>query len=436
MNCKKMWSREFLVLTFTKKFIREEYKEHRQQILFEREVSLLPSTQVFAEIVKRCRDIRELLHDLSAKDVELQRLVYETRRLLRETPRGELYEEVEKEGKRRSIAHSENRINMDYLQLELDNLEQRGEKDAQVEKRQFTRKCPRDNCNGFLSTQWKCGLCNYYVCSQCHETKGLEREDTGHVCNENNKLAAQMIERETRPCPQCSARIYKISGCDQMFCTQCNTAFSWTTGKIERGVIHNPHYYQYLRQTQGHVPRNPGDNACGGELQHYQVFRITTAFNLFLERSKAVGRYPEVKSCLTRFLHFRIWEMPRFRVTDNNGNRDMRVQYMLNDIDEVKFKHDLWRREKDRDKNREIYNLLEIFVEVATDVIRRIDSDLSTGTLVTTQVGQYEKELYRIREYVNEQFMRIGRVYTCVTKTITPQWDLSTTKETVTATTE
>jgi hypothetical protein len=40
-----------------------------------------------------------------------------------------------------------------------------------------------------------------------------------------------------------------------MWCTQCRTAFSWITGNIETTVVHNPHYYQWMRETGQTIPR-------------------------------------------------------------------------------------------------------------------------------------------------------------------------------------
>ena len=38
-----------------------------------------------------------------------------------------------------------------------------------------------------------------------------------------------------------------------MWCTACNTGFSWRTGRVAEGPVHNPHYFQWL-QTQGQNP--------------------------------------------------------------------------------------------------------------------------------------------------------------------------------------
>ena len=56
-----------------------------------------------------------------------------------------------------------------------------------------------------------------------------------------------------------------VKNCDQMYCVCCNTAFSWKTGIIETGRIHNPHYYQHLRNIAGdqEIRREPGDELPG-----------------------------------------------------------------------------------------------------------------------------------------------------------------------------
>lgn len=106
-----------------------------------------------------------------------------------------------------------------------------------------------------------------------------DAQDTPHVCNPDNLASAKLIDAETRACPKCGARVYKISGCNQMFCTACNDcAFDWVTGRVET-VIHNPHYYEFQRQLNGgQAPRVPGDILCGREIDHTTTTVISNLF--------------------------------------------------------------------------------------------------------------------------------------------------------------
>lgn len=128
--------------------------------------------------------------------------------------------------------------------------------EAVKEKHEFLMNCQAKDCKGYLSTKYKCGLCEQYTCSHC-----LLVKEEGHECKEDDVSTVRLIRKDTKPCPKCSARISKIDGCDQMWCVECKTAFSWKSGNIVNGAIHNPHYYDYLRKTQGFVPR--ADNPCG-----------------------------------------------------------------------------------------------------------------------------------------------------------------------------
>ena len=125
--------------------------------------------------------------------------------------------------------------------------------------------CPHDNCRGFLSSQYKCELCEMFTCPHCLEVIGVSK-DIPHTCNPDSVASAEFIKKDTKPCPQCGTRIHKIQGCNQMWCTQCHVAFNYDTGKIDTGRVHNPEYYRYLQQqeTDRQAPRNPDDVICGG----------------------------------------------------------------------------------------------------------------------------------------------------------------------------
>ena len=130
--------------------------------------------------------------------------------------------------------------------------------------------CPSENCRGFLSQAWKCGTCSVFMFVLIVEKLKVVEKMMDHVCDKDAVATAKLLAEETKPCPKCAVPIYKISGCDQMWCVECQTPFSWKTGQIVTGIIHNPHFYQWQRDQNGGVaPRVPGRCSlwwqnCGG----------------------------------------------------------------------------------------------------------------------------------------------------------------------------
>lgn len=107
-----------------------------------------------------------------------------------------------------------------------------------------------------------CVLCESEYCTKCGE---LLSDDVEHKCDESNVESFTTIINETKLCPKCNTRIYKISGCEQMFCTNCHTGFSWNTGKIITGNFHNPHRIEWLRNrqtTNDEVQQNANEIEC------------------------------------------------------------------------------------------------------------------------------------------------------------------------------
>lgn len=106
--------------------------------------------------------------------------------------------------------------------------------------------CPEQDCLGKLyktDDGYKCNICNSIFCLHC-----LGKINNGvHACDIQEVNTFIDIIRNTVPCPKCSTRIYRISGCDDMFCTNCHTGFSYKTGKIKHGNFHNPHRQEFIR---------------------------------------------------------------------------------------------------------------------------------------------------------------------------------------------
>jgi hypothetical protein len=88
----------------------------------------------------------------------------------------------------------------------------------------------------------KCSRCDLTTCIRC-----MKVEYPNHKCTEGDLESVIEIQRTSVKCPTCLIYISKIEGCNQMFCIECHTPFSYTTGMVIRNTFfHNPHYMEFL----------------------------------------------------------------------------------------------------------------------------------------------------------------------------------------------
>jgi len=60
-------------------------------------------------------------------------------------------------------------------------------------RKKFIHKCPSKDCKGFVSTAYKCGICEKFTCSKCLEIKG-DTQNAEHICDENNVKSAEIVD--------------------------------------------------------------------------------------------------------------------------------------------------------------------------------------------------------------------------------------------------
>ena len=208
-----------------------------------------------------------------------------------------------------------------------------------------------------------------------------------------------------------------LHNCDQMFCTNCNTPFSWITGKkITNGAIHNPHYFEYLRAANGGVmPRNPGDIPCIGNLPNAWTFEREI-------RRKFPGVQKDIYDflyyTLNNITHIQYVEIPHTtNHAEDADNTDINVRYLMNDIDQKTWKQNLQQKEKRRIKKDELRMRYEAFVGACVDIYGRI---IANGNTPGTKVEQINSvcfdasvQLQALRKIFNEGMMEISKRYKC-----------------------
>lgn len=109
--------------------------------------------------------------------------------------------------------------------------------------------CPCPSClsGKIIKSTMSCSSCWMRLCRDCFSPIQSENQ---HVCQKEIISSLQLIQQTTKKCPSCHVPIEKKSGCFQMFCTYCYTAFDWDKTLILEKNIHNPHYFDYCFQSQ------------------------------------------------------------------------------------------------------------------------------------------------------------------------------------------
>lgn len=297
MECKTALPTSFLVKHFPKTFITGEFRKSRQTIYIEQQTARIGETMEVIQYEKDLNKERKNINDkydllksqLRAKIDELnpkilqRAFAIERKKILKEKGdvkafdliceerinenRQKIYKIKDEESKMKNQLTADHRYLNEKTEILLRAITNPASlKSANPQKvGKYLMKCSKPDCEGIVKADtMSCAICETIYCNDCLAVK---LDD--HTCNKEDVKTAKEILENTKPCPKCATLIYKIDGCDQMWCVSCHTAFSWNSGIIQIGNIHNPHYYQWLNQRKRSELeiRVVGDEACGGILQ-------------------------------------------------------------------------------------------------------------------------------------------------------------------------
>jgi hypothetical protein len=325
---------------------------------------------------------------------------------------------------RRAIRNLE--IERNRNDVRIYNLNRHGNPEGkEQEKRKFIMACPDDDCRGYLSSGYKCEMCKLFTCPHCLKIIGHDKNNHNHVCNDDDVKTADFIKSTTKPCPGCGERIFKIEGCDQMWCTQCHVAFSWRTGMVDNGVVHNPHFYAHQRAGGGAPLRNPGEIACGG-MPNWWNLRNLMRNRYYRADCSCKQQWRKFIDDLTElhrtFAHIQHHELQRARqkIRDNTNHEPDRIRFLLKQISKEDLANNVIRKDKLRRKYTELVHIYELIHVVSVDLFRWIENYIANDA-PPTQVGieivimgainEKVNELEALREYANEQLGVISVSY-------------------------
>ena len=231
--------------------------------------------------------------------------------------------------------------------------------------------------------------------------KVATKNDNEHKCDPDLVATVKLLSKDTKSCPACATPIHKIHGCDQMYCTQCHTAFSWNKGTIERGVVHNPHFYEFQRAQNGGVaPRNRGDVRCGDLPRAWEI--QSKLLGVGIARMDFDCRNPHmlighINQIELQFYPNRLGDM---------DNSILRRDYLMKRIDEKQFISKLKARMKKQEKDVEFNMVLTMFTSTLSDLLVNIIT-----TNISEDIYKFINSINELRVYTNNALKKIGIRY-------------------------
>jgi hypothetical protein len=428
-SCHSGWSEDFLSTELTATFLLKNYKEHRENVLLDMERARLPEAQEDAARYKKAKDL------IAVVQPQIQAIEEQINHL----PENKEYNECRAQfyaiSRRYPFDREEYFRKSEELSAVYDKLksvsgpykkriralttrdyaianatkgtfgrQRETQARTQTERAQnnwtFVMRCSKPDCQGFVGMNWVCGLCDQKYCKDCCDPVDA---DTGvgagsaHVCDPEKRLSSEALRKEAKPCPKCAAMISKIDGCDQMWCTQCNTAFSWRTGQVENTHIHNPHYFEWMRRngrTAAPPPQVNGECLQANEVINQVMYYRRTHTDI-LKWCRSLRHFEWVTRAHQHALTAK---------QNDEWRRVLRVRRLTNEITDGDWKVKLQKGDKSVQKEHRVVQVLEMFTQAGIDLLRTVLPD-------DANVEETLKQLEELMSYANNELTKIGKRY-------------------------
>ena len=223
-----------------------------------------------------------------------------------------------------------------------------------------------------------------------------------------------------------------------MWCPECHKAFSWRTGLVDNGVIHNPHFYQYQRDNAGaHAPpRTPGDIVCGG-LCHYADFnshilrKIRSGTLIPNTETDLRAKISDVHRFVAHITQIDL-DQTRTKVRNLSDFEEVRCKYILKHISKTELAKTIYRNDALRKKLTAMLHLYELFSVVGIEFFAKLVNSRAKDAEFVTEIVNSIEEYNKLRDYCNKQFKTISLTYNQTVPCVNKAWSITSKKYTFT----
>ena len=256
------------------------------------------------------------------------------------------------------------------------------------------------------------------------EKKELRKLKKAHGCQQDDVDSVKEIRQHSRACPSCKARIFRISGCDTMWCTQCNTGFNWRTGMViaDAKDLHNPHYIDFVRHNPGFQYRqqdgseqkntNPAmpaiDNPC--DRLTLETIPLPSAYTVSPQLSHLdVTLRTIITAFQQQMLHVRDYARTKFMHGNQYDETGYALRYVTKRWDEKRWKICIEHHHRFRETNVEYVDVIMTWLVVMNDLFA---AHLTRGKPIpTSEAKHFIEQMRQISEYTNNALTEMNTLY-------------------------
>ena len=464
-ECKKQFSKDWLYQNFSRSFVNDKLMNHYADVAFDLEKSLLEETAVYIEAHKQDEVIRRKEQQINNIQNELEQLTrWRTNnqtlfnntedktplsnffRTFLDTIDSSMFTGIKSVVTQfiltlpRTTTRHQIHLVVDYIakkcETYIEGLIASSDELKQKHLLKTSTRCFTPHCAGFLGNKeemkeyvkGKCLVCSTAYCCDCAHKFSEQKEE--HKCDPNTVKSLKLIARETKPCPNCKEAIFKINGCDQMFCTRCYTAFDWRSNTVIAGQIHNPHYTEYLAEQhakQAKQARQAKPTIHTGQLteeqKRYSYFFTRNGFDIsFIPAVVDRPNRTTYEKNIIRFLyefwdhcsHCTINELTAYRLQPVvERYRYLRIRFLEGRLHEDTWKTDLTASYKKDEILKMKFDLLEAFLHRAAAIFvdithaQRAQKKLSIPNLIPI-FEEGRQQILQVCQWFNEKSKAIS----------------------------
>lgn len=412
MHCKKAHNTAFFRENVTRTYYNSDFQSALRVLLFDEEKAMFPQTLDWIEKMEVCK----------ARHTAVRQRIEELQEQLREACayRDRLFSYI-------------TRLNLGE-NVDIDAEEDK-KSDEEPQAKQTWHKsaygCSTPDCRGLVIRN-KCSICGNVCCPTCRVQLGpgtlVDYMGSGHLCNPETVATVKAIADETKPCPKCNVPIFKIDGCTVMWCTACNTGFSWTTGQLlKHDQVHNPHFFDYLHNL-GRDTRYI-NQICGNLEYNQRVLSMQWNRVLDITRTGSARWLYMLTLDIGRFearLDANITHSLREASDPNSVDvRRHRVAYLNSTLSVEQYRRFLSNRFRKSQRLGELAPIYRMLVNIIIDILHRglIDADNIDRALGPAHLVQQSREM--ATRYKNEVLAAIRIANDALFK-FQQQWRVST----------